>query len=442
MAAPKLRNGGVPTVSGPKNTATSLALTLPPGTAAGDLLVFQTQGTTNEERWPKLTVKTSSGPVPMAGAEGKDTEALGEQTVAIFYHVATTFTIAFGYVLEASESCSLLAGTVAVEVGTFNEGEPVKAAGVRQSGETACPTPPVAGLTSSAEYLAIAWFAYKSGKVSELTGWALGASEGKMSMLSRAWTGITTTGEPAFTKTGKPVAMTAMVVVQPATGKSVTLEATESVAVAESAARSSAHPRAAGDAAAIAEAATRAAAQTRQAVEPLSVAETAARLAGATRAAGESVAIADTPARAQAHSRASVDALAIAEAPGRSQSQTRGPGDVAAIAEAPSRASSSTRAGVDALTVLEAPGRLTAQARATADGISLLDAGAISRIPLSAAESIVIHDAARVVTIITVTVGPTLARLQILRTQADLQGYSTTTTMTRTRTSTTYQSYV
>jgi hypothetical protein len=115
-------------------------------------------------------------------------------------------------------------------------GPPVKAAGTRQSvTEGVCPTPAVTGLTSAVEYLALAWFGSKSGAVKELAGWTPGEMATKTGLLYRNWTGITTTGEPAFTKTGKPVAMTTMVVVQPSESHSTSVTCGDTITTSSSA---------------------------------------------------------------------------------------------------------------------------------------------------------------------------------------------------------------
>jgi hypothetical protein len=228
MASPKLRGegGSAAEIVGENsgNSITSLQCSAPAKAQKGDLILILVQATTDEAgKFPTISASTTTT-IYEPGETGKDEETGGQQTSRLFAIVnqnpgegtMTTTTI------TTSEKCKIQIVTVAVQVGTFNPAEPIKGAGMRQSsGEGGkCPTPAVSGLTSEFGYLAVSFFGYKSGQVEVLSGWSLGNATGKYSVLYRQWTGITTTGEPAFTKAGPTVrALTGIIVVQPLTEK-------------------------------------------------------------------------------------------------------------------------------------------------------------------------------------------------------------------------------
>lgn len=440
---PKFRGTSVPLATGPKNATTSMTLTLPTGESAikaGDLIIVQVQGTTNEARWPKLSIVASGITWHLAGEEGKDLESGGQQTCAQFYGIAIE--TLFGIEVKSNESCTLNATIVAIQKGTFNASEPVKAAGYRESTtEGVCPTPAVTGLTATTEYLALALFGYKSGKVKELTGWTADAMEGKYGQLHREWTGITTTGEPAFTKSGAPRAMTMMLLVQPLAGKSVTLEASDNLSVAESASRLTASTRAASESVGVAESTsrvqaaprtssdswsiadtptrtvtsvrsvtdtltvaetiTRVAGALRQTSDAVAVAELAARVAFAPRAAAESLVIADSGARTAQQARAGVDVLLISDAATRTQTDARVGADGVAFSESSTVVHGVTRLSSDAVAVSESASRSSVSARTAADTLSVLDIAVIHRSTTRAAgDGLTVLESAEVIIVV------------------------------------------
>lgn len=225
MAYPKLRNEGLTGAEllgeNSGNAITSLACQAPPHALNKDLILIFVQATTNEAgKFPTISIETTA-PVFELGELGKDEETAAQQTSRVFAVVNTavtegTMTATF---IKTNEKCKIQIVTSAVVAGTYLSTEPIKFAGMRQSSGVggAIPTPAVTGLTSTSEYLAIALFGYASGTAKTLEGWTSGAATGKYSVLYRDWTGITTTGEPAFTKNGPTIrALAGLAVVQPA----------------------------------------------------------------------------------------------------------------------------------------------------------------------------------------------------------------------------------
>lgn len=138
----------------------------------------------------------------------------------------------------------------------------------------------------------------------------------------------------------------------------MTRTATDAVALSESPARLAAASRSATDALSIAEAFAGGAAHPRSSSQALSIAEVAARTASATRAASDTASIAESPASAQAHPRGTTDTLSVAETPSRAaQGQTRTASDAVALTETPSSAETHPRAASETLGIAEAAAR-------------------------------------------------------------------------------------
>jgi hypothetical protein len=154
----------------------------------------------------------------------------------------------------------------------------------------------------------------------------------------------------------------------------------------------------ANDTVTISDAATRTTAgAARTGTDTVIVADAAARTASATRTVADSVAISDATTRTSSVARASSDTLTITDAASRSAtSGARAAADAVSVADVASRASTSAaRSTVDTFAVSDAMKRSVSWARTATDGWSVSDAATVPGIPQrSASDSFSVADAA------------------------------------------------
>lgn len=138
-------------------------------------------------------------------------------------------------------------------------------------------------------------------------------------------------------------------------GSSFSQSATDTLAIAESLARTLTLPRALSDTIGIAESLTRAVALPRPVTDALAIAESVSRSLGHTVTATDAIAISESLARsAQAFTRTATDAVAVAEALTRSVNYPRSVTDALAISDVAARSAAlHPRALTDTVTVVD-----------------------------------------------------------------------------------------
>lgn len=212
MTLPVIRHEGntatpFPVVESKKvNTSSLTSVLIPEGAEAGDLLIMQVFAYEKSGHFPEISMTDGLGhALERIGSLGRSEETGGQFTTALFFFKMTGSTQSCT-VSTSEEAGTLYVFSFLVEKGTYNETEPIKSNNwvertVGTSGES--PSPALTGLSSAIEYKVVTIFGYASSPVKVLSPWVIGETGGALThstILSRSWTGITTTGEPAFLK--------------------------------------------------------------------------------------------------------------------------------------------------------------------------------------------------------------------------------------------------